>query len=78
MQGPENKDPITQDFLWLKDSFIQEGKAWDILMYLSEFQLLADRTLGVFTPAGNSWVPSAYSELLSWLLFAGAVIQRGL
>lgn len=54
MQGPENKDPITQDFLWLKDSFIQEGKAWDILMYLSEFQLLADRTLGVFTPAGNS------------------------
>lgn len=54
MEGPENQDSITQGFLWLKDSFIQEGKAWDILESLSEFQLLVDRTLGVFTPAGDS------------------------
>lgn len=31
LQGPESQDLITQDSLWLEDSFILAGETWNIL-----------------------------------------------
>lgn len=37
VQGPESQDSMTQDYLWLKDSFIQVGKMWGILESVIDF-----------------------------------------